>query len=173
MAKIYRLICDDEASDRHFAAWQARIVAGADVINGTTFWRRDLGYSVKSFPNSTDGKLQIWLGNDPSGQHWVVQVNAPTIAGDGNSLAAIGEAEDGELVVVRQGRLHPNTTTLAQIKGGQFSHAFGVLGVPVKVCSGPRNREWFRVSAVADMKSTTADTAEFVRRCVDVRAKCG
>ena len=173
MAQIYRLICDDDASDRYFERWRATLVAGAEPLNATTYWRADYGFCIRAAIRPSNRKLEVWLSNDPTCQHWVVQVNAPSIAGDGNSLAAVGETEDGNLFILRQGRLHPNTTTKAQIKGGQFRHAFGMLGVPVKVCLGPRDREWFRVSHISNPTSTVSDTADFVKRCVVVRAKYG
>lgn len=165
------LVTDEAASRQGFAAWRQNLLEGA-VRKGSLFWLLEGGIvhrSSRSGRTADDDRME--LGVDPTGRVWAVQINEPRIAGDHNSLSAIGVDASGKRYLLRQGFLRPNERGAHTISGAEFTSRTGLTPVPVEAEDLAARRQWFRVCSLdSSSAEMSRATSEFVDRCAAARS---
>lgn len=172
--RTFRIVTSDKLSLDQFARWHGLLVSLAQKGSSGEYLLPSHGFKFVLRPTDLPvPDCDLSWGNDATGR--TVQINPAASAGDANVLSAIGEdrARPGHYAVLRQGRLHRNRETAAQISGGEFRHAFQKLPVSATGSFGAKGREWYLVCDLSeDAEEVARQTAEFVERCAKVRAKC-
>jgi hypothetical protein len=173
--RTFRIVTADQLSLGQFARWHEQLVSLAE--RGPSGDYLLPGFGFKFVLRTTDLPVpDCDLSWDIEASGRAVQNNPAHSAGDANVLSAIGEdrAKPGQFAVLRQGRLQRNRETSAQFSGGEFRHAFQKLPVSAVGSFGAKGREWFLVCDLGnDAAEVARQTADFVERCANVRAKYG
>jgi hypothetical protein len=165
------MVSDEAASRAAFASWRNALLDGA-VRRGSLFWLLEGGIVFRprrSGRTADDDRME--LGVDPTGRNWAVQINEPRIAGDHNSLSAIGLSAGGERFLLRQGFLRPNETGGRTIAGEEFVGRTGLAPAAVEATGLAGRRQWFRVCSLdSNPEQMRIATSRFVDRCAAARA---
>lgn len=165
------LVSDEAASRAAFARWRSALLGGS-VHRGNLFWLLEGGIVFRpgrSGRTADDDRME--LGVDPTGRTWAVQINEPRIAGNHNSLSAIGLSVGGERFLLRQGFLRPNEPGGRTISGAEFVARTGLAPAAVEAEGLAARRQWFRVCSLdSSPEEMRLATSRFVDRCAAARA---
>lgn len=165
------LVTDEASSRQGFETWRRSLLDGA-ARKGSLFWLLEGGIVLrpsKSGRTADDDRME--LGVDPTGRSWAVQINEPRIAGDHNSLSAVGVDVAGERILLRQGFLRPNEPGGHTISGPEFVSRTGLHPVRVEAQGLAARRQWFRVCSLdAGPEEMRRATSRFVDSCAAARS---
>ncbi|MEA3044675.1 MAG: 5-methylcytosine-specific restriction enzyme [Sphingomonadales bacterium] len=163
-------VTDESASRQGFAAWRQSLQAGA-VQKGSLLWLLEGAIVMRpSKSGRTPDADRMELGVDPLGRFWAVQINEPRIAGDHNSLSAIGVDAAGGRLLLRQGFLRPNEPGGHTISGAEFVSRTGLAPIAVEAADLAARRQWFRVCSLdSTSEEMRLATGAFVDRCAAAR----
>jgi hypothetical protein len=165
------LVTDEAASREGFGAWRRALLDRA-VDRGSLFWLPEGGVVFRLTRSArTPDEDRVKLGHDPHGRTWAVQINEPRIAGDHNSLSAIGESPGGGRFLLRQGFLRPNERGGHTISGDEFVARTGLVPAPVEAEGLAALRQWFVVCSLdSNPARMRLATSRFVDLCAAARA---
>lgn len=163
------LLTDASATKELMGSWIEALRAGA-IEKGTLSWLPDTK-TVMRVTTSSEKRLKVEVGDDPSGSLWAVQINEPRIAGDHNSLTAVAVNRKGHHFLMRQGMLRPQGEPHVTISSEQFIQRTGLRPTPVDASGLAAKRQWFVVTPLnADHTTIRQATGRFVDHCVAARS---
>jgi len=165
------LVTDPAESRRAFGEWRKAMLAGA-VQRGSLYWLPEGGIVMRPGRSGREAdEDRTEFGVDPTGRSWAVQINEPRIAGDHNSLSAIGVSASGERFLLRQGFLRPNEPGGHTISGTEFVSRSGLRPAAVAAEGLAARRQWFIVCRLdSSPEQVRLATSRFVDRCAAARA---
>jgi hypothetical protein len=156
---------------RAFRRWQSALLKPADYI-GPIGWLPEEQIAVAAYGDAPPGKLKnkAALGVDPDGTDWAVQINIPAAPATENGLSAVARDTEGNLYLLRQGRLQSNNQS-DLVSEEDFRQLSGLSPVAAYFGDTPARRAWYVVTQITDDEAEMrGNTAGFVKICADIRA---
>jgi hypothetical protein len=156
---------------RHFARWHDALLDGATREAG--LWSQPTERFVfrnQNDPGSVVLGARTALGDDLTGKVWAVQMNEADEPGNPNVTAAIAFDPSGRPVLIRQGRLNPNSQSQTHILYHEFARLTGLKRATVTNGDTRIERHWYIVTPLdVSNEEICLNTADFVRACVMAR----
>lgn len=170
---MIELLNDQKECDRQFRKWvDALLDASTKIARGWVINGTGVVFSNYGRGNTHDIEDQVMLGFDASLKNGIVKLVKPdTSQKDLGKATGIGR-ENGQYILLRQGRLKANHISDEIIK--EFRTLSGLNPVPLSVEGKISEREWYVVARLdADPSTIAKQTVAFTVGCTQARTKAG